>query len=218
VSIHITGEAGQGWNTPMAKQVRSGGTSRIRFVMVDAEIAEGEVSSITQAIQNALRGPTPAQIQRLPSPKAQEMNGSAAVSDAEPLTDEEEIVLEEHGETSSRPKGPRKPAPTPKVLQLDLTTELSLATFAGKANPSSDRKRYLVVAAWFKEHRATDAISASHVYTCYRALKWPTTISDFAQPLRQLKHVQLFEQAGKGLYSINHLGLAEVDKLVKEGE
>jgi hypothetical protein len=202
----------------MAKQVRSGGTSRIRFVMVDAEIAEGEVSSITQAIQNALRGPVPAQVQRLSAPKAQEINGSAAVHDVDPLAEEEEVAFEEQSETPSRPKGPRKPAATPKVLDLDLTSEPSLASFATKANPSSDRKRYLVVAAWFKEHRATDAIGAAHVYTAYRALKWPITINDFAQPLRMLKHSQLFEQTGKGLYAINHLGLAEVDKLAKEGE
>lgn len=202
----------------MAKPVKSSGTSRIRFVMVDAEIAEGDVGSITQAIQNALRGPAPAQIQRLPSSKAPEMNGSAAGHDPELAAEDEDIAFEEHIETPARPKGPRKPAATPKVLDLDLTSDVSLASFAAKANPSSDRRRYLVVAAWFKEHRATDAISAAHVYTCYRALKWPTDINDFAQPLRQLKHHQLFEQTGKGLYGINHLGLAEVDKLVKEGE
>jgi hypothetical protein len=53
---------------PMAKSSgKSGGMSRIRFVMVDAEIAEGDVGAITHAIQNALRGSAPSAVQRLPS-------------------------------------------------------------------------------------------------------------------------------------------------------
>ena len=41
----------------MAKSgtTRSGGTSRIRFIMLDAELAEGDLTQIAQAIQNALR-------------------------------------------------------------------------------------------------------------------------------------------------------------------
>ena len=42
----------------MAKQ--SAGTknpSRIRFVMVEAELGDGDIGQITQAITNALRGP-----------------------------------------------------------------------------------------------------------------------------------------------------------------
>jgi hypothetical protein len=36
---------------------KTGGTSRIRFILVDTEIADGDIHSITQAITNALRGP-----------------------------------------------------------------------------------------------------------------------------------------------------------------
>ncbi|MES0100947.1 hypothetical protein [Mesorhizobium sp. M0019] len=40
----------------MAKQSTSkNGTSRIRFIMLDAEIPEGDLNQITLAIQNALR-------------------------------------------------------------------------------------------------------------------------------------------------------------------
>jgi hypothetical protein len=113
-----------------------------------------------------------------------------------------------------RNKAARKPAPTPDVLDLDLTSEPSLASFAAKANPRSDHKRYLVIAAWLKEHRETSVITPDHVYTCYRALKWPTDKSDFAQPLRALKAKQFFTLPQKGQYAINHLGLAEVNKLI----
>jgi hypothetical protein len=43
----------------MAKSAgKSGGTSRIRFVMLDAEIPDGDLSQITQAIHNALKPAT----------------------------------------------------------------------------------------------------------------------------------------------------------------
>jgi len=43
-----------------------GGTSRIRFIMLDAELPEGDLSQITSAIQNALQ-PTTIIQQRLPN-------------------------------------------------------------------------------------------------------------------------------------------------------
>ncbi len=52
----------------MAKQpTNKGGTSRIRFIMLDAEIPEGDLSQITSAIQNALKPTTTIVQQRLPS-------------------------------------------------------------------------------------------------------------------------------------------------------
>jgi hypothetical protein len=55
----------------------------------------------------------------------------------------------------------------------------------------------------------------NHVYTCYRAAKWPTDIADFGAPLRNLKHQQLMIQTEEG-YVINHLGLARVEEQGKE--
>lgn len=197
---------------------KAGGSSRIRFIMVEAEISDGDLGQITQAIQNALRGPTPT-VQRIASP-----NGAKAVAqetselEAEVEVEEEDVVQAEAPSREPKPRGARKPAPTPEVLEIDLTSEVSLVSFAQKASPKSDRKRYLVIAAWFKHHRGIDAITANHIYTCYRALKWPTTIRDFAQPLRNLKASQLFSLSDKGTYAINHLGLAEVDKLLSGSE
>lgn len=195
----------------MAKgSVKSGATSRIRFVMVEAEIAEGDVASITQAISNALRGPAPIAMQRLPSPSktpSPETNG-ADVS-------EPEIEAEDQSASAipqpPRPRAQRRAAPIPKVIGIDMNAEPTLQSYAAKTNPKSNHKRYLTIAAWLHEHRNIDAITADHVYTCYRHVGWPTNIPDFAQPLRELKHKQLFtSEAGK--YSINHLGLTQAAK------
>jgi hypothetical protein len=203
--------------TVMAKNSaqRAAGPARVRFIMVEAEMPDGDLTHITQAIQNALRPPAGATraIAQVPRP-AHVAGSTAAEPEIEP-TEDAEIVLEasqDNASASARPKMPRRHRP-PKVLDLDLTTEPSFASYAGAKNPTSDAMKYMVVAAWFKQHRSVEAITPDHVYTCYRAIKWPSDISDFAQPLRNLAFRQLVDKREKSSYAINHLGMAEVDKL-----
>lgn len=197
---------------------KSGGSSRIRFIMVDAEIADGDLGPITQAIQNAIRGPSPT-VQRISALGG----GKIIIPDATDQLDAEDEVeqapIAEVASRASKPKGPRKVAATPEVLDgIDWNAEPSLASFAKKANPESDRKRYLVIAYWFKQHRNVNNISPAHIYTAYRHLKWPSSISDFGSALRSLKFEQLMTSPERGLYAINHLGLSEVDAMIGGAE
>lgn len=195
---------------------KNSGSARIRFIMVEAELADGDIGQITQAIQNALR-PSQTATQRIAmGPSANGRTSVLEATDVEPdfETDAEAETPEETSRVQRVRTGPRKPPATPDVLDIDLTTGTSLQEFAEQAKPKSHPKRFLVVAAWFKEHRGTDAITASHVYTCYRSLRWPTDISDFAAPLRSLKHDKLFSSPEKGRYAINHLGLQQVQEMI----
>jgi hypothetical protein len=202
----------------MAKNssVKGIGSSRVRFIMLDAELTDGDLTQITQAIQNALRpmsGPVIAgrsapPPQRLSSPPTEIDEALVDEADAPPIKDAEVAT----SNLSSRSKSIRK-LRTPKVIEVDLASDPSFASFAEIKKPTSDMMRFLVVAAWFKQHRQIDAITVDHVYTCYRAVKWPSGIDDFSQPLRDLKRRQLLEKKARGNYAINHLGLAEVDKL-----
>jgi hypothetical protein len=202
----------------MARQpVSKGGTSRIRFIMLDAELPEGDLSQITSAIQNALK-PTTIVQQRLPNqPAAPALISNGAAG--EPINDEPS----ELGEAAAVPEAarparePRARKPTvPKVLDLDLTTGVSLESYASEHPPKSEPDRHLVVAAWFKEHRGEDAITVGHVYTCYRAMKWSAAKEDFSWPLRALKKDQLMTSPGRGQYAINNLGLARVQDMRSE--
>lgn len=198
---------------------KSPAPSRVRFIMVEAEMADGnDLSQITQAIQNALRpavGPV-----RLPaSPR---VNGAAAtlapsqdaVVEPEGQSQDEEVE-EETEETvvrQSRTQGPRKP---PRVTEVDFSSGVPFATFAAEKAPDSHAMRYLTVAAWFKLHRNMDSISSNHVYTCYRHVGWPTANIDWGQPLRDLKRDQYMVSGKRGQYEINQLGLQQVEKLPK---
>jgi uncharacterized protein YjhX (UPF0386 family) len=189
--------------------------SRIRFVMVEAELGDGDVGQITQAISNALRGPVPPTVVKrinAPTPQVNGNNGAAPEETDEPtLFDALEEEAVDVTPAAPRKKTQRRVAPKPQVINdLDVTSEpplSSIGTF------KSNHKRYLAIAAWLHDHRNIEVIDERHIYTCYRHLGWPTNINDFAQPLRELKHKQYFESPETGKYAINQLGLAKA----KEG-
>lgn len=184
--------------------------------MLDAEIPEGDLNQITLAIQNALKPTTHIVQQRLSSTSASATLANG-VQDTEAEFDGEEVVLGEEADSELivRPaREPRVRKPTSmKVLDIDLTAEPSFESFADSHAPKNDTERNLVALAWFKEHRPDMVVTPNHVYTCYRALKWPSGIEDFPGILRNLKAQQLVKSVGRGQYEINHLGIARVEKM-----
>lgn len=189
--------------------------SRIRFVMVEAELGDGDIGQITQAIQNALRGPATAPVRRIASTTIS-ANGTATDAGLElemEDIDEAEVedVSEHHAPTKVR--SPRKTPPTPDVIEIDMKSDVPLAAFAKGKDSKSQHKKYLIAAAWLKEHRNIDAVTPSHIYTCFRFMEWSTNIPDFGQPLRDLKAKKYFSRNEKNEYLINHLGLDYVARL-----
>jgi hypothetical protein len=177
--------------------------------MFDAEVAEGEIGQITQAIQNALRGSVQVTTRRLSPPaalKTPETNGHAEEPEAEFEQEDDIVDVDVTPANPARPRAPRKPAPKPSVIEFDITSDPPLSSLV---DPKSNHKRYLKLAAWLHDHRGIEAVTADHIFTCYRHLGWPTDIPDFAQPLRVLKHKQYFTTPERGKYAINQLGLAK---------
>jgi hypothetical protein len=193
----------------MAKNSKPSGTSRIKFIMFDAEIADDQIQSVTQAITSALRGNNSVTTKRIGAP-APSLNGNAGaehIDEPDLFDDVEELDAVDVTPAAPKKKAQRRVAPKPQVINdLDTAAEpplSSIGTF------KSNHKRYLAIAAWLHDHRNIEVIDERHVYTCYRHLNWPTNIPDFAQPLRELKHKQYFESPETGKYAINQLGLAK---------
>ena len=200
----------------MGKQFKAsaGGTSRVRFVLFDAEVPDGEMGSLMQTIQNALRQPTSAPaVQRIAAAPKNTADVAASDQVAEVVEEVDPEVTHAMPAPSRQARQRRAVARTPKVIPLDMDTEPSLAAFAHDKNVASQVKKYMVCAAWLKEHRGIDAVTDDHIYTCFKSMDWSTNIPDFGQPLRGLKaKQQYFEKSEKG-YEINHIGLAFVKKL-----
>jgi hypothetical protein len=194
----------------MAKPTKTTGTSRIKFIMFDAEIADDQIQSVMQAITSSLRVPAGAPTLRRIIAPAAPVNGNGSIE--EPA---EVDVIDEGAEdgdaldvtpAAQKKKTPRKPGPKPNIIPIDIDSEPPLSML-GKFK--SHHKAYLAIAAWLHDHRATPVISVDHVYTCYRHINWPINLSDFAKPFRELKFRQFFTQPESGKYAINQLGLAK---------
>ncbi len=188
--------------------------SRIRFVMVEAELGDGDIGQITQAIQNALRvQPLGHSIKRIASAPPVNPAGQVSSDEDEETEDQSDLFEGVVEPAASKPRAVRKLPPTPDIVAIDMNSEVSLASFIAGKDTKSQHKKYLVAAAWLKEHRDIDAVSAGHIYTCFRSAGWATNIPDFWQPLRDLKAKKYFGKNDQGEYEINHIGLDFVKKL-----
>lgn len=190
------------------------GRSKIRVVVIEADLAEGELRDMTQAITNALR-PAPVVQRFITSGPA--TPAAPQLADAEDIEDAE-VIEEVENAPAPRTKASSKPRryPPVKVLtDVDLESDVSFPDFAAGKKPKNIQDRYLVAAAWYKLHRDTDAITMHHVYTCFLhpRVKWPTGMADFDQPLRQLVKRNRLGRGERSHYVINHIGLADVDML-----
>jgi hypothetical protein len=196
------------------------GNARIRFVMLEADIVDGNLADIAQAITSALRPPTiMARAIPMTTPAARKGEGEEVIDsvDSGGVVPPAEAGAEADLQTSPpRAKTPRK-FYSPKVLiDVDLNWGgLSFEQFAREKKPTETSKRYLTIAAWFKQSCGLDSITVDHVYTCYRKMGWGTDIKDMVQPFRDLK-AQGWGDAKRRTFTINHIGLDVVDKLGRE--
>jgi hypothetical protein len=197
---------------------KSAEPARFRLIVMEAEIPAGsDLTQIVHAVQNAVR-PTVAIV---PARTARALNGPVHNgTQAEPMEQEIELpTVDQAEEPETVPETPRAPRParraapkTPDVLNnLDLTSSVAFADYAAQKNPQSNSDRFLEIAAWFNEHRGVTGVTAEHIYTCYRHVKWPCNIlPEFSQPLRSLKH----GDAQNG-FVLGLLGQGRVDKMGK---
>lgn len=193
---------------------RMGGPARVRLVVIDAEIPDGDINGFSQVLQNALRTQTTTVVQRVNGNGAAKTLAHQPTADFEDVEDVEDVVNDAQVDvTPARPRAPRKPPKAPDIVDIDMESDVSLKTFAGGKDSGSQHKKFMIAAAWLKEHRQTNAVGAGHIYTCFRSMEWAANIPDFWQPLRDLKAKKYFVKNDSGEYEINHIGLGFVKKL-----
>jgi len=191
--------------------------SKVRILFVDADLAPGDIQELTQALTTAIR-PTSVIVrngapQRLAtSPTSSDGHGSSEaeveVVDAE-LADESVTDAPVPKSGPSRKRTYRKPMP----VEMDMKASgKPFEDFAKDKAPSAHRGRYLVAAAWLHDFAKLETISSDHVFTCYKVAGWTFDVADPTMTFRQLKAEGLGSAKG-GNFAINHLGLAEVEKM-----
>jgi hypothetical protein len=192
------------------------GNSRIRFIMLEADLSDGDLSQVTMAIQNALR-PVQASTKIVQIPVGKVADDSSDPPQEEQFDGEIELAPAITAEPKRVRSGStqRRSFPTPKVVPVDWNVTPSIEGFMKEHPPKTTSDKYLAVLGWFKEAADKEAITVDEVYTVFRKLSWPTNIKDFSQPLRDLKGQQVLTGGSKAGFTINHIGLDRVKKFAE---
>jgi hypothetical protein len=182
--------------------------NHIRFVMLDADISDGNLTELAQAITNALRPqsshrvPASAPIGQLPAP-----NGQARTTVAGPQVEEAEFTETTEPEapiTPHKPKTQYSP-PQPKYLP-DLDPQNEFKEYAAKHQQAKHTKRYLLVALWLRDVKQKPTVNIDQMYSCYKTAGWPTNIKDWDSNFRSLVKQEWLRRESTGEYAINPLG------------
>lgn len=195
-------------------------SNKIRFVLVEADISDGNLSEMTHAITSALKPSIttfrpalrPAAPQTLPP-----SNNGAAPEEEEPEIQAEPEAAEAQDDEESAAAKPAKPKaklPLPKYLpDLDLTGGgTPFKQFAEEKAPKKHVKRYLVAATWLKEYGGSETINTDKVYTLYKTAGWPLGITDWDANFRSAVNRNLMQRKSPGEYAITPLGEAALQE------
>lgn len=196
---------------------QSGGErSRARIVVLDFDLAGGDMNQLAGAILSAIKPPLPV-VTALPAapPKARpcQQNGNQASLLEQQIQAEEQKELPPQYDTPVAGVNPtngvrkKKRLRTPKPLHLDLVSgDKPFKDYHDQIGPKSDSRRYLVIAQWLKVYRGITEIGADHVYTCYRRMSRQVP-GDVLSVFRGLKKQGWVETgSAPGLFKINHIG------------
>src|SRR2546425_8103154 len=126
----------------MAKPTpKNGGNSKIRFIMLEADLADGDLTQITQAITQAVRQGQP--VARPPVAIAAR-SGAQVADAAAPEVDEADdgatAEVEGNGEesTASKPRVPRRMSPVKVLSDVDLNSgDVPFEKFAHEKGPKA---------------------------------------------------------------------------------
>jgi hypothetical protein len=199
---------------------------KVKFRFVEFEL-EGLNSTIEESIKNIVHSmsrsstiPTRVLPAKPAIPAALPHAGGEGHENLDP---EQEGALEpetaEEGTEASAPSRPKNPRryTAPKFLSdLDLDSgDMPFKAFVEQQAPKSDTRKYIVIAAWLKKHRATDTISTDHIYTCNQKMGWKTQ-KDVGQPFRDMKKKSYFDPVGRNQWKITHIGLDLLNTVSEE--
>lgn len=145
------------------------------------------------------------------------------LTDAEAIDEAMEIEVEEAVEERAPTRKASTPRAKPKVKNYTAiedpgfnTTTPTLKDFATQKSPSTDPKKLLVIAYWFKHHLKQQDVSNEAFYTAFRAIGWP--VPNIAQTLRELRasrDQRLIKGSEANSSAIGLLGENVVDEMGK---
>jgi hypothetical protein len=132
-------------------------------------------------------GPAPQVIKHVNGSSPKQLNGGSSSQEVAEEYIEDDDVDEEL--ESAPVAAPAKPTPSqrskPKFLNdFDLSvSDEPWTEFANASSPKTENEKYLVASLWITENAGIAEFGITHVFTCFRAMKWKEQ-TDFSQPMR----------------------------------
>lgn len=109
---------------------------------------------------------------------------AAAIEEGEAVEEEVlETVAVPPTVLTSPTKAPRKRSAKKTSVTLDKSLNLypndhpSFIDFANEKEPKTNIPRVVVTVYWLREYGNVDAITPSHIYTCFKAINWPVPLN-----------------------------------------
>jgi hypothetical protein len=185
-------------------------SNRIRFIMLDADISDGNLTELTQAITSALRPATAPlrQIARPSTPVLTAPNDAIEDPQTNEQPDDQDAQEPADGNGASSKPSRAKKFKAPDYLPSLLAGEKRAAfkQFAKDKAPENKSKKYLVATYWLKEHGESPTVNANKIYTCFKTAGWSTGFNDWNQTFHNLVHSEHLRKEGTGEFAINPLG------------
>lgn len=190
-------------------------SNRIRFILLDADLSDGNLSELTEAITNAIK-PASSTFRQLPQmpprPPAQPaLNGNSDESVADTAHDGD--ASEASASESDAEETPKVPKARPKLPLPAYLADLDVKgngtpfkEFAEKNDPQKQVKRYLLAAKWLRDHGNSPTINADKVYTLFRTAGWPVGIKDWDANFRAAVGRDYMQRKGQGEYILTPVG------------
>jgi hypothetical protein len=86
---------------------------------------------------------------------------------------------------------------------------------AAHGSPEGVEERFMLASAWAQTHGGADPFTGGHLFTLFRAQKWPTQ-ADMTQPLRKMKsRKSYYDNPEFGKWRMTGIGLADAEKIAK---
>ena len=141
-------------------------SGKIRFIMLEADLEDGNLAEIAQAISNAVRPSIVQQI--MPQTQVPKVIAGAKVTSpnttdgvGNEIDDEDNLVANNSTETST----PKKRTPRERsVFKGEILDNIDwdggtspFVEYMRAANPQDTTKKYLLIAAWFKRHAGQES-------------------------------------------------------------
>lgn len=188
------------------------GSNRIRLIVLDADLSDGNLSELTQAITNAIK-PAVAPLRQLPHPAGQVVRTQEEATPEEPESRDFQDEADE-GEAANDNGATPKPTRTKKFKAPEYLPDLlagdkgaAFKKFAQEKAPDSKTQKYLVATYRLKEQGGSPTVNANKIYTCFKTAGWSTGFNDWNQTFHNLvysEHLRKLETTGE--FAINPLG------------